>query len=112
MTEYQKKQISRQLDEINTATFLASLSTENGSTGLPSLFTCTNTDMQPLGSTSKRLKHSMSCFSFATEAMEAATQTLVFRFLAMSNSMPLTMYALMIIVSWLHHRKTMAETYP
>lgn len=54
----------------------------------------------------------MSCFSFATEAMEAATQTLVFRFLAMSNSMPLTMYALMIIVSWLHHRKTMAETYP
>jgi len=61
--------------EINPATFLASLSAENGSMSLPSLFDHalnTHMDMQPLGSSSKRLKLSMSCFSSATEAMEAA----------------------------------------
>ncbi len=63
--------------EINPATVLASLPTENSSTSLPSLFDHAlnaHTDMQPLRSSSKRLKHSiMSCFSSATEAMEAAT---------------------------------------
>lgn len=61
--------------EINPATFLTSLSAENGSMSLPSLFDHalnTHTDMQPLGNSSKRLKLSMSCFSSATEAMEAA----------------------------------------
>lgn len=61
--------------EIYPATLLASLSAENGSMSLPSLFDHAlnnHTDLQPLGSSSKRLKLSMSCFASATEAMEAA----------------------------------------
>jgi hypothetical protein len=62
--------------EINPATFLDFLYTENGSSSPPSPFDRvlnTPMDMQLLRSSSKRLKHSKSCFSSATEAIEAAT---------------------------------------